>query len=900
MRSNFAAALLASALTFAPTAAFADTSSPPSQSEPPFTASPLDDSIPSDLPRIARPLHYEITVRPDADLLWLGGSVRITMELYEPTDSLTLHANAITVGQAVLHGPGGGQTLLKLASSDPAKQTITLVPETLAAGTQIAPGTYLLDITYTGDISTQAVGLFALDYNDKRTGEYVRGLFTQFQAPDARRFAPMFDEPAYKATFDLTAIVPEADMAVSNMPVTSEDMLGDGTKRVTFGTSPKMSSYLLFFSTGDFERASMIAADGTDIGIIAPAGSGEQTRYPLEETAAMMPWFTEYFGVPYGLPKLDNVTGPGRSAFFAAMENWGAIFTFERYLLNDPANTSPAARQLISVILAHEIAHQWFGNIVTMAWWDDLWLNEGFASWMETKAIDDLHPEWFANMRRITVRERAMGLDAVASTHPVITPISTVAETAQAFDSITYAKGEAVIAMFEAAAGEDVFRAGLRQYFARHALGNTVSTDLWDAMESAGANGLRAIADDFTRQGGVPLVSAVSQCEAGQTLLTLDQSEFTLDRRGDPAFQPQNWRVPLKITVAGAAPVDHILQGDARLTLPGCGAVNINAGQVGYFRTDYTDAMLADHVAAFASYGPLDQMGLLSDALSMSGAGYKPFAYGTALLEAVPQDANPVLAQFAVGAWADAHEALAEELVAERAVVAQIAGDAWRPRLDALGLEPVAGEALADANLRSGLISAFGRMGDESMVSEALRRFAVLADDPRALDGPLKSTWLAIATRNAGAAEWQMLLDLAGKSTSPVEKELYYSRLGATDDDALARRALDFALSGTAGTFSAQIIEGVSARHPEMAFDFAIANYDAVRALVDESGWQGYVADLAQSSHDPAMIAKLRSFSADLPADEAAPFERVIGAIELTMARAGKGQTDIVAWLAER
>ncbi len=887
MRSFFPAALLASALTFAAHPALAGE---PAGS---LTGAPLDAAIPSDLPRTARPLHYDITVRPVADSLWLGGSVRITMEVYEPSQSLTLHANGIVIGEAMLHGPAASRMALHMAGSDEAKQTITLA----APGT-IAPGTYHLDLTYTGEIGTQAVGLFALDYDDKITGADKRGLFTQFQAPDARRFAPMFDEPAYKATFDLSAIVPAGEMAVSNMPALSEEDRGDGTKLVRFETSPVMSSYLLFFALGDFERASMIAPDGTDIGIIAPVGSGEQTRYALEETARMMPWFEDYFGMPYGLPKLDNVTGPGRSAFFAAMENWGAIFTFERYLLNDPAITSPADRQTIFNILGHEIAHQWFGNIVTMAWWDDLWLNEGFASWVETKVTHELNPDWHANLNRIAVRERAMTLDAVRSTHPVITPISTVAETAQAFDGITYAKGEAVVAMFEAAAGEDVFREGLRRYFQRHAFGNTFSTDLWQAMEEEGASGLRAIAQDFTRQGGVPLVIASGHCENGETRLSLRQHEFTLDRREDPTFTPQSWRVPLTISIAGGKAVKHVLEGEAALAVAGCGAINVNSGQVGYYRSSYTEQMLADHVAAYASYAAIDQLGLVREAMALATSGYKPFGYGAALLEAVPADANPVVAQYAAGAWAGAHDTLSETSTMERARIAQIARQAWRPRLDALGLEPADDEPLAEANLRAGLIAAFGRMGDEAIVAEAHKRFAALEQDPRALDGPLKSTWLAIATGNAGAREWELLLKLAQASTSPVEKELYFSRLGATDDAALAQRALDFALSGDAGTFSAQIIAAVADRHPEMAFAFALANYDAVRALVDDSGWQGYIADLAQTSDDPAMITRLRDFSADFPPDEAAPFKRVIGMIERTLADQGRLEADIISWLA--
>src|SRR5690606_1661269 len=212
--------------------------------------------------------------------------------------------------------------------------------------------------------------------------------------------------------------------------------------------------------------------------------------------------------LPYPLPKLDNVAAPGRSQFFGAMENWGAILTFERYLLLDPANADAGAPASIHATLAHEVAHQWFGNIVTMAWWDDLWLNEGFASWMETKASARFRPEWYPLLGRINGRESAMAIDALATTHPVVRPVRTVAEATEAFDAIAYSKGAAVIAMLETYAGEDTWRSGIRRYLASHLYGNTDSEDLWGALEQAGATNLAAIAHDFTRQGGIPLVDA--------------------------------------------------------------------------------------------------------------------------------------------------------------------------------------------------------------------------------------------------------------------------------------------------------------------------------------------------------------------------------------------------------
>ena len=292
------------------------------------TLAPLPETVPSDLPRNARPTHYRIEVTPDAQALTFTGKVSIDVTVFSATDALTLHGNGLAVSGAALVGADGKPVALT-TTADEAAQTLRF-----AAPKAIAPGQYRLDVAYAGKIGTQPSGLFALDYPDKRTGKEVRGLFTQFEAPDARRFVPSFDEPSYKATFDLSAIVPADRMALGNMPVKGQEMLAGGLKRVTFATTPKMSSYLLFFGMGDFERSSQKAADGVDVGIVAPAGSGAQADYAREGLAQILPWFDDYFGVKFPLPKLDNIAAPGTSQFFGAMENWGAIMTFELSLIH--------------------------------------------------------------------------------------------------------------------------------------------------------------------------------------------------------------------------------------------------------------------------------------------------------------------------------------------------------------------------------------------------------------------------------------------------------------------------------------------------------------------------------------------------------------------------------------
>ncbi|MBT2135484.1 M1 family metallopeptidase [Croceibacterium sp. LX-88] len=854
------------------------------------TLAPLPESVPSDLPRTARPIHYSIHIEPDAQKLTFTGTQDIELEVFMPVDALTLHALELEIGRAELSRADGTGRVDLTPKIDAEAQTVRL-----SAPAPIGPGTYRVHIEYTGKINTQAMGLFALDYPDKRTGETVRGLFTQFEAPDARRFAPMFDEPSYKATFNLSATVPAGQLAIGNMPVASEKTLPDGRKLVTFATTPKMSSYLLFFALGDFERLSAKGPGGVDLGIVSPTGSGEQARYSLDMMAPLIAYYTDYFGVPYPLPKLDNIAAPGESQFFGAMENWGAILTFEKYLLDDPSITSPATRNYIYTAGAHEIAHQWFGDIVTMAWWDDLWLNEGFASWMETKAAAKFNPDWYPLITRVTGRETAMGYDGFATTHPVIQPIRTVSETNQAFDAISYSKGEAVISMLEAYAGEDVWREGIRTYIQRHRYGNTTSEDLWRAVEEAGAANLVAVARDFTLQPGIPLVKAEAECREGVTHLTLTQGEFSRDRKDEVAAKPQRWRVPLLIQAQGAEPKRVLLEGSASLDLPGCGAVVVNGGQLGYFRTLYSPAMSAQLAKAMPGLDPIDQLGLVRDSLALAEAGYQPLALGLDMLAAVPGEANPVVAEGVVARWGAIHRVASE---ADQPAVAKAARDIWLPRLEQLGFDAVPDESLADTQLRVQLLNTLGNMNDPTVIAEGRRRLALLADNPKALDGPLKTTWLAIAARNATAEEWDKLSQLAANAPSAVERQAYYRLLGTVSDKALAQRALDFALTGKAGTSSATIIAAVSEQHPDLAFDFAIANRAGVEALLDSGGRPTYISGLANTSRDPAMVGKLESFSQSVPADERRPVQTVIASLKQRLESEPKMRAQVGEWLA--
>ena len=438
------------------------------------------------------------------------------------------------------------------------------------------------------------------------------------------------------------------------------------------------------------------------------------------------------------------------------------------------------------------------------------------------------------------------------------------------------------------------WRQGIRTYIGRHKYSNTTSNDLWQAVEEAGASGLATIAHDFTLQPGVPLVRAEAQCVGSNTLLNLTQGEFSRDRKDQVAASPQRWHVPLVVQASGQ-PVRQVLDGNATLNLPGCGPVVVNGGQLGYFRTLYTPAMNAQLAQALPTLAPIDQLGLMRDSFSLAEADYQPLAPALAMLNAIPGDANPVVAQGAIARWVGLYGLASES---DRTKVAALARNQWLPRLRELGFEPKASDTLTDANLRSDLITALGNMGDETVAGEARRRFAALASDPRAMDGPLKTTWLGIVARNATPAEWERLLELARKSTSAVEQQAYFRLLGATTDPALAKRAFDFALTGEAGTSSANIMAAVALGNADFAYDYAMANRQKVEAQIDTFGQASFIAGLAVTARDPAIIGKLEALRDSVPQDQRRQIERRIAALKQRFASEPRMREQLGAWFA--
>jgi aminopeptidase N len=816
------------------------------------SAAPVPPS-PTQLPRGIQPLHYDVSVVPHAAELRFEGRVVVTILVRTPTRRIILNAAGLTFdGVRLAGGAPGSRALAPVAiAPDALGGTVTF-----GFVRRIRPGLYRLTLEYHAAIGTQPEGLFAIDYGAGAGTR--RAIFTQFEPASARRFMPSWDEPAYKATFTLDAIVPAAQTAVSNMPMIASEPLGGGLRRVRFAATPRMSTYLLFLGVGDFERVTTHAG-ATEVGVVMRKGAAEQAGFALDSTASILRDYDDYFAVPYPLPKLDNVASPGESGFFGAMENWGAIYTFEKHLLFDPSIGTQFDRQRIFAYAAHEIAHQWFGNLVTMRWWDDLWLNESFASWMARRETQQRHPEWNTELTSVRRRNEAMELDAFRTAHPIVSKVDTVDQISQSFDAITYAKGAALIRMVEAYVGADIWREGVRRYLKAHAYANTRTDDLWQAIEAAAGKPIGDVTSDFTNQPGVPMLRVgAASCNDGKTTLSIEQGEFSNDRPGKAALR---WRVPVIARIPGSAPAAALVDGKAELVLQGCGPVVVNAGQTGYFRTWYAPAQRSALCDAFTALDAIDQLGVMDDLWALALAGQVPMSDALELVSRTPVEADPTL-------WGSIAERLgtvdslyrddrARQAPWRNYAIARLA-----PVLARVGWRQRTDEPPPVTVLRTELIETLGGLGDETTIAEARRRYTGRESDPTAYPPALRKVILAVVARHADAATWDALRAAARTEPSPVLKDSMYHFLASARDETLAQRALDIAISDEpSATVASAMVSDVAEEHPELAFGFALAHFERLNVRLSDSVRPRFYPGLATTSNDPGMVDRIDRFA---------------------------------------
>lgn len=816
------------------------------------------------LPEGVTPQSYRIEIAPDLDALTFSGTVEVKFEVTEATRKVVMNARDIEIDDVKLAGVEAAPAV----TFDEKLQQVTFAfPE------ELKPGAHEIAITYRGKIFETSSGLFVTPYADN--GVMKKMLTSQFEPGDARRLAPMWDEPSAKAVFQMSFVVPEALGTISNTPVVATEPVDGGKKRVTFAPTPKMSSYLLYVGVGEIERITTMA-EGVEIGVVTRKGDIERGRYALEVSGPLLTYFNDYFGQDYPLPKMDHMAAPGAGGF-GAMENWGAIFYFETALLVDPNLTTEADKQRIYATIAHEMAHQWFGDLVTMSWWDDLWLNEGFASWMQRKASDEFHPEWKTWLQAIRSQQEAMDLDSLVSTHPVVQTVNTLDDAESAFDAITYQKGQSVITMLEGYLGEDAFRDGVRAYMAKHAYANTVTDDLWSALETASGTPVRDIAHDFTRQPGIPLVVVDSvTCADGATKVTLHQARFAMD---ESANEKMAWRIPVVAKAGGAEPARAVVSGIAEMTVPGCGPLKLNAGHTGYFRTLYPAAEFTRLKDGFAGLAEADQLGLLYDSWALGAAGMQPVTDYLSLTAAVKSEADPLVWLQLAQTFAKIGD-LYRGQEGEEQFAAYVRGR-LKPQLQRIGWDETPTESPNVSILRDSLIETLARFGDEEVLAAAKTRFDAFISSGTALPGGIRRAVTRAVAMQADDATWAQLAELAAKAPTPLEQRFYLDALTFVKNPALAEKTLELSVSDAVPKqFGPRMMQETAKRHPDLAWKFVTTHQDAVNARVDEMSRFRFVPSIARASNNPDRAKDLENFFREkMPDAPTTDMERAMGRI---------------------
>ena len=827
------------------------------------------------LPDNVIPVHYELSLSPDAEALTFHAKVAITIEVRAETATINLNAVGLNFDQATVDGNKEGTVR---SDEKLGRASITL-------STPLALGQHILSIDYHGKLDRSTLGFFAMDYTGPDGPR--RTLATNFEPAAARQLLPCWDEPARKATFTVSVVAPKDRMAISNMPVAEVTPLSANLQRVRFAETPKMSTYLLFVGVGDFERIHSMV-DGVDVGVIVKRGDTGKAGYALEQAGKLLHYYNGYFGTPFPLPKLDLIAAPGQISG-GSMENWGAIFYSQNHVLFDPAHSTEEDRQLVFLVVSHEMAHQWFGDLVTMAWWSDLWLNEGFARWMQTFAADDLHPEWQTGLKAMSIFEAGKSADSVPSTHPVVQEVDTAEQAAESFDEITYDKGAAIITMMNAYVGRDKFREGVRHYMRAHAFGNTVDTDLWHLVEETVGKPIVAIERDFTRQEGLPLVRAERAAQG----LRLAQSRFADDPASIARLPPQHWRVPLAVAAVGAEPHYQLLQGSAIVDqMP---PQLVNAGQMAYARTLYSGELLTGLTAQLGSLSPADQMGLINDTRALGIAGYTSAADFLKVAAALPSEANPIVWQrvLVVVREIDRHYADSPQ----RGAFRRFALGMLEPLSAKIGPLGTPGGGPAVQILRSDLAETRASLGDLHVIEDARKRFADGGGTPAE-----QRCALAIVAEHADGPSFDALLVKADHTTDPLEKLHIFRALATVDNADLARRMVDVALGNQVPAGSAPtLIDALSLTHADMVWQLLAPRLSDASLPFEKTLRWDIAGTIAGNSADPARIADLEAYeTANVPQEARKPFLSAVASIYRNQRFTSQVLPQIDEWVAAR
>ncbi|HET9075441.1 MAG TPA: M1 family metallopeptidase [Acidimicrobiales bacterium] len=755
------------------------------------------------LPRHARPRRYELELHPDLARARFDGRAVITVDVTATATSLVLNAADLDVSEVRLVDPAGSELRPDVRAVAEEQQLV------LDFGRELAVGDgYRLTLEFSGVLNDQLRGFYRSTFRDGDGAERVIAT-TQFESTDARRAFPCWDEPDFKAVFSVTLVVEEGLTGLSNAALLSERRLEGGRTELRFADTMSMSTYLVAFVVGPYELTGPVDADGVPIRFAAVPGKLGLSGFAADAAVHAVRFLTGYFGIAYPGDKLDHVAVPDFA--FGAMENLGCVTYRENLLLADPAAASQTELQRIATVVAHETAHMWFGDLVTMKWWNGIWLNEAFATFMEFTTTDHFRPEWQVWSGFGAAKASALGTDGLQATRPVEFAVGRPEEAEGMFDVLTYEKGGSVLRMLEQYLGPEVFRQGISRYLSTHSYGNTETSDLWDALESVSAEPVRTIMESWIFQGGYPLVTISPGDDPSSVVLR--QGRFVYSGEAGGA----RWKIPvnLRASVGGRVVHERVLIDGDQTTWRFDGQpdwVVVNDGGWGFYRTRYAPDLRARLIAAGPAQvlTPLEQLQLLGDTWASVVAGQAELGEWAELAAVMAGVADPDV-------WGAILEVLhALDVIgdgAEREAVQAFARRLARPVWD--GWDPAPGEDERTAIARSRILMALAGTGrDEQLRAEACERFRAHISGGAALPPDLVAVTARLAVSAGGPDAWSETLAAYRRAERPQDQLRYLFALAETPDPDLRRRTLDMTLDAEVRSQNAPfVIASVMSQH---------------------------------------------------------------------------------------
>jgi puromycin-sensitive aminopeptidase len=742
------------------------------------------------LPRTVEPERYELTLKPDLETATFSGEENVRVIVHEDTDVIKCNSFELEILAAELIEDDGTKIAGTVTLDDHDTQIATI-----ALASTARAGTATLHLTFSGILNDKLAGFYRSTYKDDEGVERVIAT-TQMEATDARRAFPCWDEPEFKAVFGVTLIVDDGLAAFSNGAVQESKDLGNGKRQITFDDTMKMSTYLVAFVVGPLVETDAVDVDGVPLKVACVPGREHLASFALEIGAASLRYYTNYFKIPYPGDKVDMIALPDFA--FGAMENLGCITYRETALLVDSERASRVEIERVADVVSHELAHMWFGDLVTMKWWNGIWLNEAFATFMEIKGVHDFKPSWERWVSFGLERGAAMAVDSLENTRPIEFPVGNPEEARGMFDLLTYQKGGAVLRMLEQFIGEEEFREGISQYLNKHAYANAETSDLWDALEASSDQPVRSMMDTWILQGGYPIVRVE---RAGDYTVTISQKRFGY---GDKRWDNPLWHVPVGIRygVGGEEIEQKILLTTEQTTVAppeGAEYMIVNSRSDGFYRVSYETELLQDLLKNVDKLDSLERFSLISDTWAACVAGDIAIADVLAVANELKTDDDPTV-------WG---AILAPYRMLDRLVL-----DEQRPAFTAalrtllqaqhaqLGWDKQPGENERASTLRAVIISALGALGeDDAIRAEAARRYQAMRAGEDALDGDLvDAVETVLASTNNHDYYEQLLAKFQDDKSTPQEQVGALQSLACFTDDRLVDRTLDMILDRTVRT----------------------------------------------------------------------------------------------------